>query len=483
MARRNKRRNSRQSKQKIQNSEFGANKNQSFQSALASAQSGAGYCNDLGSSYFVNHSARTFEQKVKNNYSLYQNTWEGKKIVNIPVFDLLRNGWDYDGLSPEQTKCIETTSAKLQVLNRFKEALRLERLVGGAVIFLGVSDGADSPKEPLRIGEINLGSLRFINTISRTKVSDITLDIDPLSSTYGRPKTYYINGQEVHHSRLIIFDGDPITQAKDDQYEMINTRNDGFGQAVLDNVYYEIIRAIGTRQAAFQLVNKTGQFFAMMDMASLEGTEEGNNKLEYMEKVLRMLSMYNGAIIDSNSTDGGGTRIETISPNFASVPELVEKYLQVLSAASDSPATRFLGQAPSGLNATGKSDLENYYGRLESEQELILKPKIEQLLKVLVPSCFGDSVNADSVSVEFEPLWSISETDKVTNDNTIATKYTQLVTTGILAADEAKLGLERENAIPSDIAPDSISELETESVDVSIEVNRLKELLSDSRIE
>ncbi len=161
-----------------------------FQSVLSSQSSDVGFGHDLGASYLVNQVQRPFSQRMKNNYALYQNTWEGRKIVNILVFDLLRNGWKYQGLEQEEIKKIERFSEHLQVINHFKEALRLERLVGGSVIFLGVSDGATSPKEPLDFNQMEQGSLRFINTISRTKVSEVSLDKDPLSSAYGHPQIY-----------------------------------------------------------------------------------------------------------------------------------------------------------------------------------------------------------------------------------------------------------------------------------------------------
>src|SRR6185312_12636580 len=81
---------------------------------------------------------------------------------------------------------------------------------------------------------------------------------------------------------------------------------------------------------------------------------------------------------------------------------------QVLSAASDIPATRFLGQSPGGLNATGDSDLENYYGRLEGEQEQTLKPQLMQLLEVQGRSDIDRGFRAADCDINFPPLWSLS---------------------------------------------------------------------------
>jgi hypothetical protein len=113
-------------------------------------------------------------------------------------------------------------------------------------------------------------------------------------------------------------------------------------------------------------------FLMVGPLLDMLATNEGDAKVEMMQDIMLQLSTYKGALI--NSDTNSPTNIETISPNFAAVPDLIDKFLAVLSAGSDIPATRFLGQAPGGLNATGESDLENYYGRLTSEQTFKLKP-------------------------------------------------------------------------------------------------------------
>lgn len=45
-----------------------------------------------------------------------------------------------------------------------------------------------------------------------------------------------------------------------------------------------------------------------------------------------------------------------------------------LQRGLDILATRFLGQAPGGLNATGESDLQNYYNMIDAFQRLVIGP-------------------------------------------------------------------------------------------------------------
>ena len=54
---------------------------------------------------------------------------------------------------------------------------------------------------------------------------------------------------------------------------------------------------------------------------------------------------------------------------FGGLADLMDRFHQRLAAAADIPMTRFLAQSPAGMNATGESDLENYYSMVESNRE------------------------------------------------------------------------------------------------------------------
>lgn len=352
-------------------------------------------------------------QQDKFAVDLYFSDWAAKKIVSIPVDDMLRDGWGYDGVTEEQKSRLETAQDALGVLDSIKQAARLERLIGGCVIFMGIADGADDPSLPVNHAALQAGCLKFMNVIPRTRVTKTEIDTDVLSPSYGRPITYWVNGQQVHHSRLLLFKGDPLLPVPDSSIMPTHwTRNDGFGVSVLMNIIDDLTRATGSRQAAYQLVQRASVFLYQTDTLDLSATKEGQSKIQMMQEIINQINLFRGAVIDR--APGQADPITTISPQFGSVPELVMTFLQILSAASDIPATRFLGQAPGGLNATGESDLENYYGRLESAQRQDLRPKLIKLLSVMGPSVLGAEYNPKAIDVTFKPLWSLSEVEQST---------------------------------------------------------------------
>lgn len=350
---------------------------------------------------------------------MYHTDWAAAKIVKIPVEDMLREGWTTPNLSEPDAKALQDQADALGVSQAFDQALTLERLVGGAVIFLGIRDGAKEPKEPAGPD----APVSWLNVIPRQRVSVAQWQTDALAPDYGRPSLYNVSGQLVHKSRLIVFDGKPLVRTPDTYLTPSHLcRADGFGVSVLMRLMDDLVRAPAARQAAMHLIQRASVIIAEQDLADLESTTQGAAAMQATRDLVNMVSNYRGAVLD-RPPGQTGTSITTLAASFGSVPELVITFLQVLSAASDIPATRFLGQAPGGLNATGESDLENYYGRLASDQAKYLKPGLQQVLS---------RIAGRPVEVEFPPLWSMSELEQADIRSKDALTIGGLVTSGTL---------------------------------------------------
>lgn len=343
---------------------------------------------------------------------LYFSDWAAKKIVCLPVDDMMRDGWKYEGIEDDQASLLFTFQDKLSVLEKFKQAMRLERLIGGCAIFMGIDDGAKDAAQPVNFEALQLGCLKFMNVIPRTRITNTELDYDPLSPTYGEPLTYWVNGVQVHRDRLILFRGDPLLQVPDSTLMPQQwTRNDGFGVSVLLAMIDDLTRATGSRQAAYQLVQRASVFLYAADTLDLESTVQGQSAMKKMQDIVNQINLFRGAVLDV--APGQAAPVTTISPSFGSVPELVMTFLQVLAAAADIPGSRFFSQAPGGLNAgDGGTSLENYYGGLESKQKQELRPRLMKWLKVAAPSVLGEAYSGVNIDVTFEPLWSLSELEQ-----------------------------------------------------------------------
>lgn len=97
-----------------------------------------------------------------------------------------------------------------------------------------------------------------------------------------------------------------------------------------------------------------------------------------------------------------GDQIHNTQYSFGGLPEVYESMCLNLCGASRYPMTKLFGRSPAGMNATGESDLKNYYDYVNSQRESKLRPVIEKLLPVMEMSTWGI---APDLSVDFPPLW------------------------------------------------------------------------------
>jgi hypothetical protein len=63
------------------------------------------------------------------------------------------------------------------------------------------------------------------------------------------------------------------------------------------------------------------------------------------------------------------------------------------------------------MNATGESDLQNYYESIEEKQEAYLRPVIDKILPIMCMSVFG--AIPDDLNYKFEPISRPSDEQKV----------------------------------------------------------------------
>lgn len=367
---------------------------------------------------------------------LYFTSWEARKIVEIPISDAFRIKPELVGIEERDKVMLLNACDKLQLFQKMRRAATQERLLGGAAILIGTAEAQDDPSKPLDINAIDKGSLKFLNVVSLNQMQKPEYNTDPFNENYDKPEYYSINGIKTHVSRMIVFDGEPLFNYST-QRLMQNFRINpqGFGESVLVPLWDAIMRCIGTQQAAYQLIQKSSITLVKAEqLLNLEGTKMGDLAVKQLQEMAEMISIYRAAVIK-----GKGVEVEENSASFGSVPELLMSYLQVLSAASDIPASRFLGQAPGGLNATGEGDLENYYNAIASYQETRLDPKYERLFDILGRSVLGKEKWLQirpNFEIEFESLWNLKGTEKSTVDQTYVQMLRDLKTDGIIPSEK-----------------------------------------------
>lgn len=361
----------------------------------------------------------------------YMTSWEARKIVDIPVQDALRESVELHGLMEEDKLRVEEKYAQLNLNNQLTRAMIQERLLGGSVL-LGIFERPcdEETAEPLKYASLRAGDLKAVNVVDVSRLSRPVFDTDPFSCHYDKVDQLQVNAVQVHASRMCILDGKPLL-GRGSQMILENFRYNpcGFGESVLAPLYDLLIRVIGTQQGAYHLVNLSSVLVMAADnLRMLNAT--GSPAKAKLEEMAEQISIYRAAIVDAK-----GVEFKQHSANFGSVPELVMTFLQLLSAGSDIPATRFLGQAPGGLNATGESDLENYYNSIAAWQKNHVMPAQRRLYDWVGASIWGGEVwrvKSKDLELVYPPLWNQTALEKAQTDSTVALFIRSLFEIGII---------------------------------------------------
>lgn len=365
---------------------------------LASLVSGLGTERDKAASVYYAEPTITDEQLV----NAYRGSWMARKIVDIPALDSCRAWRAWQAKGP-QIEAIEAEEKRLNVKGKVLEARRKARLFGGAAIYI---DLGDDPSQPLSIERVKKDGVRFLTVLTRRQLLAGDIDTDPLSEFYGRPKEYSLAAGaggfvRIHPSRLAIFYGADLP---DRDYAT------GTSFAWADSVLVSVMEAV--KQAESAAANIASLIFeANVDVITMNGLMEKVGNPADEEKILRRYSLAAQAKgVNKMLLIDGNEKYERKTVTFATLPDLLDRFGQNAAGAADIPMTRFMGQAPAGLNSTGESDLRNYYDRISAGQQLEMQPAMNTLDECLIRSALG-SRDAD-IHYDWNPLWQLGEKEK-----------------------------------------------------------------------
>jgi len=357
---------------------------------------------------------------LENSYRA--STWFGK-IVDVPATDSVRN-WRQWQATADEISTLEATEKRLQVKQKVRDALILQRLLGGAVI-LPIGLPGDPEKE-LELDRITKDSIKSLTLLNRHQIQVEGLINDITSKWFGHPKFYVFQDPEgapvkLHPSRVVRFSARRFTHA--------NTGDDGWG----DSIWLRMADSIQNSETATAaltalLVEAKLDIIRMPDLTNNMATEKAEQALmRRMTIATQLKSVANTLLLDKDD------EFEQKQLSFGSIPDAVMTLLQVMCGAADIPMTRLLNAQAKGLSNGGDADLKNYYDRVSSGQELDIDPAIMDFNVMLIACALGKV--DDSIWYEWRPLYQMSEKEESEVEKNYADVADKLVNTGLIAPD------------------------------------------------
>jgi len=356
----------------------------------------------------------------------------GAKIVKAVADDMTK---EWVTVENDDDKKILKALKELKTQSVFNQALKWSRCFGGSLIVIGFENGGDL-KNPIGSGNNKISWLKEVPR-SNVYIGDSIVNTDIKRPDYGQIEEYSIRmgiklqTVRVHRSRVLEFKGTALPP--DSTVSDIEKRY--WGVSILQSVY-EQLRALGSSiQSIETILNEfvVGKY-TLAGLQDIMAEEGGEDKLiKRMEVINIMKSIHNAVLLDETE------EYKRDSVTVTGLPELLDRFMMFLSCVTEIPVTRLFGRSPAGQNATGESDLENYYDKIHSEQTNILDAPLQRIVNMVAAS-LGMQQGADQVEypITFNPLYQMSDKEKAEKDKIESETYANYVNLGVLGPEEVR---------------------------------------------
>ena len=276
---------------------------------------------------------------------------------------------------------------------------------GGCLIYIDTGFQSD-PNDPLNIS--NKTAELTQNANLKFKIIDPSIStpfkyncFNPLADDYYKPTKWVVNGITIDASRLLVCSENEPPLLLKPAYNFL-----GIPQAQI--LWDYVLHFNECRTATQRLLSKMALLVVKTDIDAVFESENGLQNFDIRMKVLEKYRNNDSVYVcDKESED-----VTNIQSAISGCTDIVRQSLELIASINRTPAVKLLGISPSGFNATGESDIKNYYDYISSKQELY-RDVINECIKCIQLAEFGyidESVKFDFVNINDE-----NEGVKITN--------------------------------------------------------------------
>lgn len=343
--------------------------------------------------------------------AMYRESWLTKRIIDTPSEDMTRAWYRLSSsVDPEEIHALRQLEARHSVKQELTNALRWARLYGGSLALMVIRGEEDRLDQPLEQEMLLPDCFQGLLVLDRAQgiepSAELVSDLD--DPDFGLPKYYTVNLDtenyrmvRLHHSRVLRFIGRELPRGE-------TIRENFWGASEMEHIRDELLKRSAASANIAQLIFQANiTTLKMSDFGELlgAGTEEQRKSVEYaMGMENRFRTSFGIQLLSRDDS------LENHPYSFTGLSEIYEQFMMDMAGAAEIPATRLFGRSPQGMNATGESDLRNYYDMIASLQERQLRPALEKLLPVMAVSCW-DYV-PESLEIVFEPVMTSSPAER-----------------------------------------------------------------------
>ena len=372
--------------------------------------------------------------------AMYRESWLTMRIIDMPSEDMTRAWYRLNTSLPEKAlHDLSRLEAKHSVKQEITNAIRWARLYGGALAVMVIRGEEDRLDQPLDMDLLLPDCFRGLLVLDRSQgiqpSAELVEDLD--DPDFGLPLSYTVNLDTgdyrtvtIHHSRVLRFVGRELPR-------METVREDYWGASEMEHIQDELQKRSAASANIAQLIFQANiTTLKMSDYGEVLncGTDlQRRNVEEAMSLENRFRTSYGLQLLSKDDS------LENHAYSFSGLAEIYEQFMMDMAGAAEIPATKLFGRSPQGMNATGESDLRNYYDMISQMQERILRPALERLLPVLAVSCWG--FVPEDTEIVFEPVMTPTPAERADRADKRSDKVIRAYEAGLITLEEARADL------------------------------------------
>lgn len=258
---------------------------------------------------------------------------------------------------------------------------------------------------------------------------------DPLKPDWYNPQSWFVQGKEIHVSRLLTFVGREVPDLLKPTYAFGGLSLSQMCKPYVDNW-------LRTRQAVADLIWSFSVRGIKADLSTLMAAD-GDEFFKRMALFANVQNNQGLMMLDKDKED-----FFNIQTSLASLDALQAQAQEQMCSVSGTPVIELLGIQPAGLNASSEGEIAVWDDHVSSYQNKFMRPKLNIIIDFAMLSLWGE-IDEDIV-YDFEPLRSSTESERATIRKTEADTDTIYIDAGVLSPQEVRARIAADPNSPYD---------------------------------
>lgn len=403
---------------------------------------------------------------------MYRGSWLVGMLIDSIAEDMFQYGVTFTGssLDPDLNTKLQNNLTNLGIWDTLIALVKKGRLFGGAIAAIDIY-GQDWD-QPLNLETIAQGTFQGLRVFERWYVRPSVSDLVPKGLDVGLPKFYEITtqpisvspefdwgryednlpdnalmaGDSIHHTRAIRSIGVELTYIEQvsEQY---------WGMSILERYQHEIYAYHKAYGAYANMLSFLGiRVLKLADFKDILASGQPSAALANRIQSLDTLQSNANLTVIAMEDDFSIHQFD-----IGRYEDIFRPILQPIAAGEDIPLVILYGESPKGMNATGKSDRDNWAESIKRRQEN-LREYLRILFKVNYCSVTGELPPPD-FDFEFVPLIPESRKEQAEVAYGITKTVVTALEAGIISPSIAARELSQQNVFKN-LDDDHIEELE-----------------------